>query len=393
MTFGHTDRGSWRLSAELPPDEGAVVEKALTAMRDELFGPGEAGTGPGAAPADVSWADAFVAMAEVSFAADAVKHPHRDRSMVLLHVDAGKGGHLHLGPGLSEGLRRYIGCDSRVRAIFEAAGKPVSVGRPRPATGQLRPAHATWERRAASLQLGAAQRRAARSVGHLPERARPAESRVRRVMFMAGAWETMLRNQTEHSRHPLSRHRLLVAHLDYAWHRARPAMDGLTDDEFYWEPVPNSWTVRRLADGLFMPDWASPEPSPAPFTTIGWRATHIGFVLHMRANHRFGDGSLTAMNAPWPGSAKAALSWMDGGFDAYRAGVEGLVDGELDVPPEGPPGYIDTRFPLAMTVQHVTLELIHHGAEICLLRELYRCAGAGSMATASGNESASNVGE
>ena len=129
VSFGHTDRGSWRLSAELPPDEGAVVEKALTAMRDELFGAGEAGTGPGAAPADVSWADAFVAMAEVSFAADAVKHPHRDRSMVLLHVDAGKGGHLHLGPGLNEGLRRYLGCDSRVRAIVESAGKPVSVGR------------------------------------------------------------------------------------------------------------------------------------------------------------------------------------------------------------------------------------------------------------------------
>lgn len=104
-----------------------------------------------------------------------------------------------------------------------------------------------------------------------------------------------------------------------------------------------------------MPDWASPEPSPAPFTTIGWRATHIGFVLHTRANHRFGDGSLTAMNAPWPGSAEAALSWMNGGFDAYRAGVEGLVDGELDVPPEGPPGYIDTRFPLAMSLEALPL--------------------------------------
>ncbi len=36
---------------------------------------------------------------------------------------------VHLGPGLNEGLRRYIGCDSRVRPVFEADGKPVSVGR------------------------------------------------------------------------------------------------------------------------------------------------------------------------------------------------------------------------------------------------------------------------
>jgi hypothetical protein len=128
VSFSHTDRGTWRLSAELAPDEGAVWEKALTEARDELFRAGEAGPGPGASPADVSWADAFVAIAEKSLAAEAVSHPHRDRNMVLLHVGA-QGGHLHLGPGLNEGLARYIGCDSRVRPIFEAQGKPVSVGR------------------------------------------------------------------------------------------------------------------------------------------------------------------------------------------------------------------------------------------------------------------------
>jgi hypothetical protein len=48
--------------------------------------------------------------------------------MVLLHLER-VGAHLHLGPGLGEGLRRYIGCDTRVRPIFEENGKPVSVGR------------------------------------------------------------------------------------------------------------------------------------------------------------------------------------------------------------------------------------------------------------------------
>ena len=47
--------------------------------------------------------------------------------MVLLHVTRAHG-HLHLGPGVSEGLRRYISCDSRVRPVFEAEGRPVSVG-------------------------------------------------------------------------------------------------------------------------------------------------------------------------------------------------------------------------------------------------------------------------
>jgi hypothetical protein len=136
VSFNHTDTGTWRLSAELPPDEGAVWEKALTQARDELFRAGEAGAGPGANSADVSWADAFVAVAEKSLAAQAVAHPHRDRNMVLLHLGA-QGGRLHLGPGLNEGLRRYIGCDSRVRLIFESerqAGErgPGLPHRPRP---------------------------------------------------------------------------------------------------------------------------------------------------------------------------------------------------------------------------------------------------------------------
>jgi hypothetical protein len=129
VSFNCTDSGSWRLSAELPADEGAVVERALTEMRDELFRAGEAGPGPGASPADVSWADALVALAERSAAGVAQDHPHRDRNLVLLHLRSEGGGHLHLGPGLSDGLRRYLSCDSRVRAVLESEGTPVSVGR------------------------------------------------------------------------------------------------------------------------------------------------------------------------------------------------------------------------------------------------------------------------
>lgn len=129
VRFGYTEGGSWRLSAELPADEGAVWERALTAVRDELFQAGEAGSGPGAAPSDVSWADAFVALAEKSLAVMAQDHPHRDRHLVLLHLRGDGGGHLHLGPGLTEGLRRYVTRDSRVRAVIEDEGKPVNVGR------------------------------------------------------------------------------------------------------------------------------------------------------------------------------------------------------------------------------------------------------------------------
>ena len=131
VSFGTTERGTWTLSAELAADEGAVVERALVAARDELFHAGDHDPGPTPTPSRLSWADALVVMADRSLGA--VCRPHQDRNLVLLHVgtdaEGTTAGHLHLGPGLSEGLRRFVGCDARMRAVFEAGGRPVSVGR------------------------------------------------------------------------------------------------------------------------------------------------------------------------------------------------------------------------------------------------------------------------
>lgn len=63
VSFGHTEAGSWRLSALLPPDEGALVERALHASSEELFRSGEHDAETGAD--GVSWADAFDAPIDV----------------------------------------------------------------------------------------------------------------------------------------------------------------------------------------------------------------------------------------------------------------------------------------------------------------------------------------
>ena len=115
------------------------MERALLAARDELFHAGEGDPAPRTlpdrppTPNSVSWADAFVAMAERSLGERAACRPHHERHMVLLHVgtdgDGATGGHLHLGPGLSDGLRRFVSCDARIRPVIEAGGRPVSVGR------------------------------------------------------------------------------------------------------------------------------------------------------------------------------------------------------------------------------------------------------------------------
>src|SRR5919198_3184086 len=68
-----------------------------------------------------------------------------------------------------------------------------------------------------------------------------------------------------------------------AWHwtnQLRERLNGLTDDEYFWEPAPGCWSVRprgtgaapvQAGSGAMTIDFAIPEPDPAPFTTIGWR--------------------------------------------------------------------------------------------------------------------------
>ena len=57
----------------------------------------------------------------------------------------------------------------------------------------------------------------------------------------------------------------LADQLDWHWPGAlRPRLDGLTDDEYFWQPVAGCWTVRT--DGSV--DFAYPPPQPEPFTTI-----------------------------------------------------------------------------------------------------------------------------
>ncbi len=130
VSFGFGDDGLFRLSAVLPADEGALLERALGVYRQKLFG-GEADHAD--APKVVSWADALVAMAEASLATEAIARPHYDRHLVVVHVgtdDTGEAnGHLHLGPALPEGLRRFMTCDAKARVQHDVNGKPLSVGR------------------------------------------------------------------------------------------------------------------------------------------------------------------------------------------------------------------------------------------------------------------------
>ncbi len=56
--------------------------------------------------------------------------------------------------------------------------------------------------------------------------------------------------------------------------RIRPRLTGTTDDEYFWEPVADYWSVRPDADGVFRSENAR-MPDRRPFTTLAWRLWHL----------------------------------------------------------------------------------------------------------------------
>lgn len=171
---------------------------------------------------------------------------------------------------------------------------------------------------------------------------------------------------------------LLIGQLEFYWDvHLRPRLDGLTDDEYLWEPAQPSWTVRRDADGKVVADYGD-EPSPPPVPTIAWRLVHIGVgCFATRVSTFFDDAVHAPMFDPrhipsdLPGTADAGLAFLDHWYGRWRDAIRALDDDGLTRPlgPNGGPFADDSMLAL---ITHINREVLHHGAEICLLRDLHR---------------------
>lgn len=169
--------------------------------------------------------------------------------------------------------------------------------------------------------------------------------------------------------------------LTWHWeHQLRPRFDGLTDDEYLWEPAPGAWSLRprgaartamAAGGGDLVADFEYPEPSPAPVTTIAWRLAHVLVgVLGTRNAAHFGGPPVDYLTRVWPPTAAQALAELDVEYERWTTGVASL-DEEALARPVGPAEGDFAEHPMAGLVLHINRELIHHGAEIALLRDLY----------------------
>jgi DinB superfamily len=166
----------------------------------------------------------------------------------------------------------------------------------------------------------------------------------------------------------------LITTFDYVWERLVGRLDGLTDEEYFWEPAAGCWSLRQDDQGRWQLDGGGgggPAPDPVPVTTIAWRLGHLGgMAVGGSADQRFGDGTLTVAQIDFPPGAAAVPGFLDANYQTWRAGLAGLSAGEWAAPlgPAWGPYAQDNTVDLAL---HVLDEVIHHGAEIGLLRDLY----------------------
>lgn len=180
---------------------------------------------------------------------------------------------------------------------------------------------------------------------------------------------------------PLTRHALLLAQYDTSYDYLIGRLQGLDDPEYTWEPAPGSWSVRpraqattphALGAGAWVLDYERAQLTPAPVTTIAWRLCHIVYGQRMRYDYTFGTRSLQRDSLELPGSASEALAWLEESHRAWRAGLAALAEADLDtVGLSSYPWGLDPTLPFGAIWWWTNRELIHHGAEIGLLRDLW----------------------
>ncbi|MFJ8630779.1 DinB family protein [Streptomyces sp. NPDC093568] len=220
---------------------------------------------------------------------------------------------------------------------------------------------------------------------------------------------------------------LLLDQFDRAREMAQVRLTGLTDDEYLWEPVPGCWSIRRRSEATtaraFGPgdwvldlgapeipaneyaevarqaasgmsvakiaeDWSvsvervrqildhtgEPEPDDTPVTTIAWRLGHLHYCFAGQWEWTFGERRQEPkLLVDFTPSAALAVERFWALVDRWRDSVGAMTEEQLDTVGFSQYPYgSDPDEPFISVLWGANLELIHHMAEIALLRDLWR---------------------
>jgi hypothetical protein len=157
----------------------------------------------------------------------------------------------------------------------------------------------------------------------------------------------------------------------------RRVLASISADEFFWEPVVGCWTVHPRSEdrgvsvdgsGEWVIDYDPAQPQPAPFTTIAWRTIHVASVNYLYWDYAFGSASLS-FDLELPSDVAEATDWLFASHQPILDALEGLTEDGLD---QVVPTNWGDSWPVHRVLATLVNEQVHHGAEVSLLRDLYR---------------------
>lgn len=159
-----------------------------------------------------------------------------------------------------------------------------------------------------------------------------------------------------------------------AWSVIQPNLDGLTDDEYTWEPAPGSWSIRRRStvegEHWGKGEWVvetsfdgSVEPAT---TTIAWRMLHAYDCFSDYSSKAFGRGARDWNEIEVPARAVVAVQMMTDAVESLRDELAHNTD-EILLGDSGDPW----GRPRWLLLNKALLEWIAHCTEVGLLRTLY----------------------
>jgi hypothetical protein len=175
---------------------------------------------------------------------------------------------------------------------------------------------------------------------------------------------------------------LLAAQLDttleFFWDR----MAGLTDEEYLWEPGPGAWnlrpsdeqrTSRSRGAGGWVWEFEPRDPQPAPLRTIAWLMWHLSEMCVGRADWTNGEHQIQPNDVVCAPTAVEALAQLREALSRWRSVFDDLDPQEYEIVGRSQYPYgLDPDLPLRDILWWQNREIIHHTAEIALLRDLYR---------------------
>ncbi|MCO7218918.1 DinB family protein [Klenkia sp. PcliD-1-E] len=173
---------------------------------------------------------------------------------------------------------------------------------------------------------------------------------------------------------------LVTGQLSFSWWDLHQHLQDLPDEEYLWKPAPTALSIaprgqtdrRAVGAGEWVVEWPDGPDDPGP-RTIAWLVAHLVEVFAERYEWTFGGHRLRRddLELAHP-TAQAGVAALSEAVGRWREGVEASSAEEMWTVGRSQATPIDQQAPFAHLVLHLNRELVHHGAEITVLRDLHR---------------------